>query len=270
MECDNCKAQFTTKQSLTYHIERKVCHKRMCPKCGAFFANHSAIVYHTTHNVCQKKKKIQLRPHHEKDNSELTKDELLTKVAVLEGKLQILSENPQTVNNVNNNIIIFPKEFGKEDMTYIHQKLGDVIKPLIENHTFSSIPRLFSQIHNNKDLPEYHNVYLPSQRSTYALVSDGKTFKHKSKKTIIDQIIEDKRSILAQYVGDNEEQFGKKILEKYERFQNKLDDDDQFMKELETEIGGLLLDMKEVIADDEKTRGLLERVKEGHFELEST
>jgi hypothetical protein len=126
--------------------------------------------------VCQKHKpQPQPQPQPQPLNDiDLSKEELLTKVAVLEGKLKVLSENPKTVtNNVSNNIIVFPKEFGKEDMAYIHQKLGDVIRPLIEDHTFTSIPRLFNQIHSNKKLPEYHNIYLPNERSNYALVSDG-------------------------------------------------------------------------------------------------
>jgi hypothetical protein len=169
----------------------------------------------------------------------VSKEELLTKVVVLEGKLKVLSEKPKNV----------PTEFGKEDMTYINQKLGDIIRPIIEHHIFTSIPRLFNQIHSNENLPEYHNVYLPNEISHYALVSDGKTFKHKPKKIIIDQVIRDKRSLLDHYVDENKEQFGKKILGKYERFQKKLDEDGEFKKDLEVEIGGLLLDMNDVIAN---------------------
>ena len=195
-------------------------------------------------------------------------EELVKKVAYLEGENKALKENPQTVNN-NNNIIVFPKEFGKEDMEYIKQKLGDVVGPLIKNHTFNSIPCLFNKIHNNKQIPEYHNVFFTSERSNYGMVSDGKRFKHQPKKTVIDQIIESKRSILNEYIDDNEDQLGKNVLKKYEKYQDRLDDDTEFRKNLELEIGGMLLDMKEVIATDEKTRTLLEKVNDGQFELQS-
>ena len=56
-------------------------------------------------------------------------------------------------------------------------------------------------------------------------------------------------------------------MRKYEEYQNQIDGDPEFRKNLEMEIGGLLLDMKTVIANDEKTRLLLEQVNEGHFEL---
>jgi hypothetical protein len=41
----------------------------------------------------------------------------------------------------------------------------------------------------------------------------------------------------------------------------------EIRKTLELEIGGLLLDMKSVIAIDEKTRKLLDKVSEGDFVL---
>lgn len=102
------------------------------------------------------------------------------------------------------------------------------------------------------------------------MVSNGKTFEYKSKKTVIDQIIEDKRSILNQYVDDNGEMLGEKVLQKYERYQDQIDDNHEFRKDLEIEIGGLLLNMKSVIANDEKTRKLLDKINDGDLELDTT
>lgn len=80
--------------------------------------------------------------------------------------------------------------------------------------------------------------------------------------------IENKRSILNQYIDDNGDQLGEKVLNKYEKYQDQIDENSDFRKELEVEIGGLLLDMKSVIANDEKTRKLLEKVNDGHYELD--
>jgi hypothetical protein len=60
---------------------------------------------------------------------------------------------------------------------------------------------------------------------------------------------------------------GEKVLRKYERYQDELDSNSQFRKDLELEIGGFLLDMKTVIANDDKTRKLLDKVIDGDFEL---
>ena len=75
--------------------------------------------------------------------------------------------------------------------------------------------------------------------------------------------------MLNTYVDSNELQLGKQVLDKYDKYQDKLDSDPVFRRNLELEIGGLLLDMKEIIANDEKTRRLLQKVDEGHFELDS-
>ena len=59
-----------------------------------------------------------------------------------------------------------------------------------------------------------------------------------------------------------------KILSVYKKYKDKIDDDLEFRKNLEVEIGGLLLDMKSVIANDERTRKLLDKVTEGRFDLQ--
>ena len=99
------------------------------------------------------------------------------------------------------------------------------------------------------------------------MVSDGERFRFRPKKNIIDQIIEDKRSLISRYIDDHADQFGEKLLQRYETYQTQIYENPEFRKELEMEIGGFLLDMKEVIANDEKTRRLLEQVEGGHFEL---
>ena len=114
-------------------------------------------------------------------------------------------------------------------------------------------------------MPEYHNVYIQSERSKYALVSDGKTFTYRPKKTIIDQIIEDKRSLISLYLEEHADQFDDRVFDKFETYQNRLEVDPEFREELEMEIGGILLNMKSVIANDEKTRRLLRKSRQGNL-----
>jgi hypothetical protein len=179
------------------------------------------------------------------------------------GKYEAMKENPITVNNsVQINIVNFPSPFGTEEISHINDKIGDIIGPLIKNHPHNSIPALFQKIHNNDNLPEYHNVYSSSERSNMALVSDGKNFVFRPKKIIIDAIIEEKRSLINSYIDDNGDKLGKTILTKYDRYQDLLDENDEFHKELEIEISAMLLNMRPVIANDEKTRKLLEKVRD--------
>jgi hypothetical protein len=294
-ECPACGRTFVSNASLKYHLDHNVCQKsnNTCYNCEKKFVSKSSYVYHITHGVCLpttttmttqqdgtklrlklKKPRLTLKLDHKSKReiiSELedAKNELLQtqkQLTQIESKYQSLKENPQSIHN-NNNIIFFPSAFGDEDINTIRQKLGDILGPMIKYHPFKSIPILFSSVHNNDKLPEYHNVYVSSERSNYAMVSDGKSFKYQPKKTVIDQIIETKRSLLNQYIDDNGDQLGEKVLKKYEEYQDLLDENSDFKKELEVEIGGLLLDMKAVIANDEKTRHLLDKVNEGNFEL---
>lgn len=232
--------------------------------------------YHLEHHVCEKRPKIKLtiRKALLSENYEtMTKKELYEQNLQLKGQVAALKNHPQTVNNVDNvvnvvnNVVTFPTAFGKENMEHVEEKLGDIMRPLIISHPRMSIPKLFTQIHNNKQLPEYHNIYTASERSQYVMVSDGESFKYRPKKTVIDQIIEDKRSLLNQYVDDNGDQLGERVLKKYEKYQDDIDSNSEFRKQLEIEIGGLLLNMKSVIANDEKTCKLLDKVDEGDFEL---
>jgi hypothetical protein len=231
--------------------------------------------YHVSHDVCTDtcvtgeepvhRPKITLR----RDNKDMSKEELLKKLEQtesrlknFEGKYEALKETPTIQINNNNVFVNFPLPFGREKMGHINDKLGDIIGPLIKNHPHNSIPALFQKIHNNDKLPEYHNVYSSSERSTMALVSDGKQFVYRPKKTIIDEIIDEKRSLINSYIDDNGDKLGQAVLDKYDRYQDRLDESDDFHKELEVEISAMLLNMKSVIANDEKTRRLLERVGE--------
>lgn len=268
-KCPKCGKVLSSSYSLNYHIVKKVCYKpdRICPTCERVFKTKRSYQYHIEQNVCTRvKPKLRLKVKY----AQMSHDDLVAEIAQLKGKYDALRENPQNVTtNTINNVVVFPDAFGGEKIERVCQKLGDILGPLIRNHTFSSIPNLFGVIHNSQQLPEYHNVFSPSERSSYALVSDGKTFRYRPKKTIIDQIIEDKRSILNQYVDQNGDLLGQKVLKKYEKYQNDIDSDSEFRKILELEIGGMLLDMKAVIADDGRTRHLLDKVTEGDFELPS-
>ena len=279
-QCHKCDKILSSSDRLNYHLLNNVCYKpsRTCPSCGKVFQSKRNCQYHMAQKVCGKPRaKLTLKLSQEN----LSRQELINKltqtkeeILQMKGEIKALKENPRTVNNgdnnsnnnSNNNIILFPSQFGEEDIKYIKEKLPNLFEGLFKRPS-QSIPKLFNKIHNSDKFPEYHNVYVASERSNYAMVSDGKTFTYKPKKTVIDQIIEDKGSLLGQYAEKNGDQLGDKVLKAYERYQNALDDDPQTRKDLEIEIGGLLLNMKSVIAQDEKTRQLLEQVDQGNFQL---
>lgn len=268
-ECTLCNKTFSCKKTLTYHISHMICQKNkfICTICNREFASLQTLKYHQDHKVCENNKnkiKIVFKPIARTcdDYSEITKEELIIENARLKGELKGVKETPTTVNN---NIVVFPHAYGKEDINHIIETLGDVFISTIKYRTYRSIPLIFKSIHNNAKLPEYHNIYINSEKSSYAMVSNGEEFEFKPKKNIIDQIIEDKMSLIGKYIGDNVEQFGDKVLVLYNKYCDDLDSNAKFKKDLEMEIGGLLLSMKSVIANDEKTRQLLDKVNNGIY-----
>jgi hypothetical protein len=199
----------------------------------------------------------------------LTKEDLIRELCNIKGKYDSLKENPVN-QSTNNTVFVCPTAFGQENPKRIRQVLGDILGKVLGGSASEIIPMLIKQIHNNEKLPEYHNVYVPNEHSQYAMVSDGIRFNHRPKDTVIDQIIEDKRSILNTYIDNNGDQLGERILRKYERYQDQIDSDSKFKKNLEREIGGLLLDMKDVIANDDKTRKLLDKIGNDDFDSENS
>src|SRR5271157_3799330 len=146
-----CYKVFTRRHNLNYHINNSVCQKskKKCQNCDHQFSTTAMLQYHIENKVCQKKEKpkITLKKETLEKYQNYTKDELILKLANLEGKYESLQENPQninnTINNAINNVIVFPTAYGQENIDYICQKLGDIVGPLVKHQTFSSIPCLF-------------------------------------------------------------------------------------------------------------------------------
>jgi hypothetical protein len=83
------------------------------------------------------------------------------------------------------------------------------------------------------------------------------------KKKIIEELIENKRSLLQQYVDDNGDKYGEKILRRYQNYVDALDDehDTEEKKDLEIEIICMLLNVSEVVGSDDWSKKLLEDLK---------
>lgn len=274
-ECLLCHKTFADRRCLNYHVSKNVCQKpnqKLCPKCLQTFSTKQMCQYHITHNVCQfeQKNKIKLAVKNRYEN--MSKEELLIKVAQLEGKVEILTEHPQTINNNNQINLIFPKAFGSEQIDHILTKIPNLLHDALTKHTDRSVEYLTEQIHCNKEVfPEYTNVYIRGYKSPFALVSNGIRFQNKPQKRIIDQIIENSISMLQDYVDNNGEKFGQKIIGKYEKYRDLLEENDEHdrkserRKDLEIEIAGMLLDMRLIIESNPHVKKMLDQLEEGNF-----
>ena len=159
-----------------------------------------------------------------------------------------------TTTNTTNNIMIFPSEFGTENEEYIRRKLGDeYFKNLIMKHACTSIPRLIRCIHAGSRFYEYHNVFVPNEKTPFAKVSNGTKFVTQPKHDVIERLMEDKRSMLNRYLEDHPE-YDEKSVQYFNEYQDKLDVDDLVHRQLELEIYATLLDLKEIIKEEQKLR----------------
>lgn len=280
-KCSLCQKIFTVKKGLDYHINHNVCQKehKKCLLCGHVFKNIQMYKYHMDHNVCKKKTpepkiKIKLKKSDNRNNidySTYTKDELILKIAQLEGKVEAMNEHPQTINNAHQINFIFPKAFGTEQIDHISQRLPNLLHDALTKHCNRSVEYLTEQIHCNKEIfPEYTNVYIRGYKSPFALVSDGEKFQNKPQKRIIEQIIEQSISMLQDYVDNHGEKYGQKIIDRYERYRNLVESGEhekksELRKEIEIEIAGMLLDMRPLIESIPQVKKMLDQLEEGQF-----
>lgn len=271
--CPQCNKYLSSKRTLEYHTNHNVCRKNthICHLCQTIFSSKQRLDYHISQNVCDRKTKIHVTLKHMDDASDkLSKKILYEENLRLKGENKALKENPQTINNHQINLI-FPKAFGNEEVSHILDKLPNLLHDAITKHGNRSVAYLTEQIHCNKEIfPEYTNVYICGYKSPFALVSDGKEFKHKPQKRTIDQIIEKSISMLQNYVDNNDEKYGRRIIDKYEKYRDLVEFDEgerksEMRKDLEIEIAGMLLDMRKVIESDPHIKTMLDELEEGNF-----
>jgi hypothetical protein len=242
--CPLCGKIFSSRQRAQYHIDNNVCQKQShrCPRCERPFSTNAWLKYHLDHNVCQKHK-LKLKntsvvtPN---DYTSLSKEQLITKLVQSETEIQLLKSHPQTVNNINNiNNINIKVNFGDENIDEILEKSPNMLQDLVVNHISTSIPTLTKKIHCNPEFPQYSNVYIQSYRNPYAMVFQDGNFCRQPKMKTIGQLIDQCVQLLGNHVDGIEDQ---RIIRKYERYRDSIDEDGESRKELESELIAILID----------------------------
>ena len=82
-----------------------------------------------------------------------------------------------------------------------------------------------------------------------------------AKKQVISKLIENKKGLLQEYVDQNGDKYGEKILKRYQNYLDLLDEDRETIKDLEIEISCMLLNISEVIGSDDWSQDLLNNLK---------
>lgn len=292
--CPLCWQNFASKQRMESHLSANVCANQMkkklaktCQICGHVFCNKLTLEKHLKKTPCglsqsqtEKKKIPKLKVKmvsKEKPLEEYNKKELISLVEKLKKadatqkseNVNITNINNGTINNNVQNIrIVFPSAFGKEDIEFICQRLGDILTPLAKHYTSNSIFQLFEKIHTNEKLPEYHNVYCSNVNSRIAYVSNGHRFQCRPKNAIIDQIIENKKDILENYIVKNAEKLTERVYQQYEKQRDLLDNKPELLNDLKLEIACSLANMKHIIENEENERIMLKQANNGYYELD--
>ena len=268
LNCSKCRKTFTTKQSLTYHINNLVCDKRKitCNKCGREFSRKSKLQYHEENGVCEKKITIKLKADCVISNDDLDRKRLYEENLKLKGQLEALKETPHNINNIDkqqiNNIYLeVPPAFLTLDTFPILMKmLPDLLPTALSKHPTEFVSYLIKETNCNPKRPLFNSAQITNKKDPYAQISDGIKFIYASKKQVISGLIENKKSLLQEYVDQNGDKYGQRILKRYQDYLDRLDEDIGTIKDLEIEISCMLLNMSGVIGSEDWSKELLDNL----------
>jgi hypothetical protein len=205
-------------------------------------------------------------------------EQLMGEIQCLREQLNNLNERPQThirtqnINtdmsstnsNNNNTIIIVPPAFLERDKyDNIMKEMPRLLHEALSKHPANFVSYLVERTNCNPSVPMYNSIRVTNKKSPFVMVSNGKKFVYASRKDVIEQLIENKRYILQQYVDENGHQYGNTILKRYQDYLDVLDDErGKSQKELEVNISCMLLNISDVIGSDEWSKKLLEDLKD--------
>ena len=101
------------------------------------------------------------------------------------------------------------------------------------------------------------SAQITNKKSPYAQISNGEKYIHAPKKQVISQLIDNKKSLLQEYVDKNGDQYGQRVLKRYQNYLDLLDGDKETVKDLETEIACMLINISDIIGSDQWSQNLL-------------
>jgi hypothetical protein len=167
------------------------------------------------------------------------------------------SNNNNTINSNNNNstVNIQLVAFGKEDKSKLTNK--EILKLL--NHGYHSVPALLKAIHFDKNRPENHNIYISNDRASVVQVFDGERWNAVDRTETIQNLFNDGRDFLltkAEEFNEREKPLtdrAKKMVLKFERFDNDVDEYPVKKKEIFTMIRNMLYNERNMVENTKKT-----------------
>jgi len=168
--CSKCNEIFKTKKMYEKHIRRNIPCNFICEICGK---KYSKAGYYKHSKMCKEQASVNPQLVVSNDSN------------VINSSSNNNNNNVQQNNtNLNNMVMMMP--FGMEHRMHLNSNegresvIGDikgfVVKLVRQRKYEEAYELLFRQIHSNKELPEYHNIYMDQHSDKYVCVFEGKRF----------------------------------------------------------------------------------------------
>ena len=236
LECKFCEKTFSRIDSLSRHLKKcKEKEKHDNEKQDLLnLVNllNKQIEEHRKEKEEYKKEKEEYKKELEKRNKQI--DELIKKTGV-----NIGTQN----NKIQNNIQILA--YNNTDVSHLTD--SDYLKCL--KHSNFCIPHLIKEIHFNPKKPENHNIYISNLKNNYAMVYDGNKWNIKDRDESIQNLIDDKESIIEQKLEEWIENGNKypDIMKKFNRYLEKKEND-KVLNKVKGEIKLMLFNNRDIIS----------------------
>ena len=223
-QCNWCMKIFTTNSNYNRHIRNNCKTKKKSDKeKQELFAKLLAEMETLKQDASEMKSKI--KEMNKKDRGK----KINTNINI----------NQNIQNNIQNNVATVA--FGKEDI----KKLGNDKIEKILSRGFYSTYYMIEDTHFNEDLPEYHNVYIPSMKDKYAMKYDGKDWVLVNADELVDDIYDNKRFIIAKNLPQFYDSLTESRRGALKRWLN-TPEDDKKIAEIKSEIKLMLFNKRNI------------------------
>ena len=197
-KCLYCQKTFKTKENVSRHIKNNCLVYRNIQEEKEVIFNK--LVNLENKNMELNNKNIQLENKLKQIGGNIDQPTNTTNNGIINNTTNIINSN-NTNNAIINNITLVA--FGNENMDSICK--DDILKAV--SRGYYATEYLTKTVHFNDKYPEYHNVYIPSMKESYAMIFDGEKWKLTKKKDIIDDIYIDKKL----FIDSNLDEFAKSL-----------------------------------------------------------
>ena len=198
-----------------------------CHFCNAIFTRQDNLSRHIK-SYCKNKINC-YKEEYNKNNDEYIK--LLKNKDEQINKLLDKIENNTYIQNTQNNVVI--NDFGNENNKMLTKNF---LFKLI-NVPMSSIPRMVKKIHFNDDFPENKNMRILNKKDNKLQIIKNGKWQYVSKKETLRNLIDQKNCTLEEFYQTNKEMLNQINRKRFEKFREKLDDDEiEVWKNLESQL----------------------------------